>query len=111
MLNYTSEIWVLLDKDQDVVCDTCKQPIPPDVYVLSDFSLRKRTYICYTYDCIARHPRNAGKDVIKIEDIRAGILQKKMFTVKKWGFEYWQRAVRPYIPHGYEDFADCVIIE
>jgi hypothetical protein len=108
MLDYTFETWALLDKNQDAVCDTCKQPIPPDTYILSNVDTRARVYICYTYSCIANHPRNTGKDVVKITDIRARITITKHKIVRKWGLDYWQRNFRPYIPLGYEDFADSV---
>ena len=111
MINYTSEEWVLLDRDQGVVCGTCKKPIPPDTYILGNVHTRARVYICYTYDCIANHPRNRGKDVIKIQDTQVRITIAKHKIVKKWGLDYWERNFRPYIPLGYEDFADSVIVE
>ena len=106
-----SEKWCLLVAAGGEVCDTCKKMIPTDVLILSNYHTRHRVFICYSADCIIKHPRNDNQDCIKISDIKAEIIMHKTAIVKKWGIDYWLRNARPYICIGYEIFADSVVVE
>ena len=107
-----SEKWYLLVSDGNgEICDTCKKMIPADALMLSNYHTRRRVFICYNAGCIIKHPRNDNQDCIKISDIKAEIVMRKFFIVKKWGIDYWLRNVRPYICIGYESFADSIVVE